>query len=306
MDWNQILNNFPTQDQYVNLSATDNCKVRDLKFNDFSVSVRYHPEYSKSILSDISNSIGKDCYFCKKLNNSNEKIPQLHGEYFVLQIPYSFFLKQFLVFDYKHKRKVRTGRIFDILFFAEQFKEYIVISDGLDIPLKDNYHFYMQLINQQSLPIEKDCKNDKLLYEIFKCEDGYVGLLNNYLRGTVIIRSKNKQWIANIYFEIEKLLGRSYTFGKSPYLNVIGWKNDNEWELVIFPRVVLRPTQYYEQGRGKINIVPGAIEMGGVFFMSEASNLDNLSSEIITDIYSQVSYSFNHLKEIIMPLIQNI
>lgn len=304
--WNQILDDLYSQNKYKNLSMSDNYKARDLCFNDFCISLRFHPEFNKSRLNGISNSIGNDCYFCKKMNNPTEEVVQLHDEYFALQVSYSLFLQHYFIFDFKHNRKVRTGRVFDILLFSERLKDCIVMSDGLDIPLKSNYHFYMHLINKQSLPIEKDCKNNRLLEEIYSCEDGYVGLLKNYLRGAILIKSHNKQWLANVYFEIEKLLGRSYVNDKLPYLNIMAWKNDKGWNLIIIPRVVQHPTQYYERDQRKINIASGSIEMGGVFSVSLEKDFENLSSEIIADIYSQVSYRYNHLKEIILPLEQII
>ena len=76
------------------------------------------------------------------------------------------------------------------------------------------------------------------MYHFSKGIKGDVYLRETSERAAIVIKSVSAEWIFHVYLEIEKILGRSYSLSKYPFINCFTYKNKNDYYLVVFPRVV--------------------------------------------------------------------
>ena len=85
-----------------------------------------------------------------------------------------------------------------------------------------------------------------------------------------------------------------------PMVNILCWwnKTDRLWHLVIFPRKRHRPACYGE-GEGRLLLSPGAVDMGGLWAISEREDFDALTPETIQALYNELCMSRKDLAPII-------
>jgi len=83
-------------------------------------------------------------------------------------------------------------------------------------------------------------------------------------------------------------------------LNLMSWFEKNEWKVLLFPRGVQRPWQYYADDPAKLLISPAAVELGGLVVLPREKDFLKITCSDLQDIYNQVTFSvtdFNLLKQ---------
>ncbi|TLX78449.1 DUF4922 domain-containing protein [Labilibacter sediminis] len=304
-DWERELYSLVNQNQQKEEHNEDSTLNKEFRYKEVNIKLKYLQASDSESVKLFHSVRKKNCYFCNTIKKPPYKMLKFRN-YLIAPCESSVISNHFMVFDVNHKTNVKTTRIFDILLLAEKFKQYLVVYDGFDIVDNGKSHCFFHLLGQNSLSIQNECANTELQYKLHESQAGYLSIVKNKLRGVLVIKSKCKQWVEEVYFEIEKLLGRSYTLGKRPFVNVYCWLIDDIYNVAIIPRVVKNPTQYYLNRDKRINISFGAIEMGGLISITDESDMDKISKEVLMDMYSQVSYTYNHLQKIMVGINSNL
>jgi hypothetical protein len=79
--------------------------------------------------------------------------------------------------------------------------------------------------------------------------------------------------------------------GEEPLMNILGFWQDNEWRLVIFPRARHRPGCYFKDRDQQSLISPAAVEMGGVCTTPREQDLEKVTREQLVEIFDEVCIS---------------
>ena len=256
----------------------------------------------------LSGSLsGRACDFCDIVKTTTQYTQnQIQNKYIVKTIKHSIFQNYSLVVDLKHHRHKDIEKVKDMLIIANDHSNMVVLCDGISYPDGEKRHFYLRLIHQQYLNIVDSITKGKNIVPFFERIKGDVYLRETSERAAIVIKSVSAEWIFHVYLEIEKILGRSYSLSKYPFINCFTYKNKNDYYLVVFPRVVHKPMQYYDSSSSQIKIIPGALELSGLFITDSEFSFQNLNKDSIKGIFEQISYSFTNLMGIIAPLKQKL
>ncbi len=252
----------------------------------------------------LSNSLsGRACDFCDFIKTTSQYSQNyLQKKYILKTIKHSIFQNYSHVVDLKHHRHKDIEKVKDMLIIANEHKNMVVLCDGIYYPDGVKRHFYLRLIHKQYLNNVVSIIKGENLIPFFESNNGNVYLLNKSIRSAIVIKGVNLEWIFHVYLEVEKLLGRSYSLSKYPFINCFTYKYENNFYLVVYPRVVHKPMQYYDSSSAQVKIIPGALELSGLFVTDSESGFQNLNKDSIKSIFEQISYSFTNLMEIIAPL----
>ncbi len=287
-----------------NAEYIENYKL--LKFDNFNVQVL--KLFSQTEVNQILQKVDlNNCSICARLDAKDKSYKRvLSDKYAIINHLQSVFKKYVLAVDKTHYRKKDIEKVKNILSIAQIYKGSVVLSDGISFPDEVKRHFTIQILKKDYFPLTNDIDSGVCLSSVFADENIEISLLKKQIRSAFVIKSKNYQWIFNVYLELEKLLGRSYSLSKYPYINYCSYCNNDEYVLVIFPRVVQKPVQYYDSSPGKIKIFPGALELMGMFIVNDSLYYNNLTEESVKSIYEQISYSFSSLTDIFKPLLPKL
>ena len=77
---------------------------------------------------------------------------------------------------------------------------------------------------------------------------------------------------------------------EEPLLNLICFYEEEKWNLIVIPRKIHRPKQFFEDEQSKLLISPASVDMMGLLITPREEDFNSLTQEVIEDIYTQVLY----------------
>ena len=74
-------------------------------------------------------------------------------------------------------------------------------------------------------------------------------------------------------------------------MNILGFYEEEQWRIIVFPRAKHRPSFYFKEGDDKMMISPAAVEMGGVCTTPREQDFEKVTRDHILQMYDEVSVS---------------
>jgi hypothetical protein len=108
-------------------------------------------------------------------------------------------------------------------------------------------------------------------------------------RSIIILESKNSSELAEQFLRLLKIAQKILATNDEPLVNVICAYIENHWRLVIFLRQKHRPDAYFAEGKNRIFISPGAVDMAGIIITPLLDDYNRLDCNTIRSIYREVS-----------------
>jgi hypothetical protein len=84
-----------------------------------------------------------------------------------------------------------------------------------------------------------------------------------------------------------------------PLMNVLCAYEQDRWRLTVFLRGKHRPDVYFVEGKNRIFVSPGAIDLAGVIITPRIIDYERLDCDIIQNIYKEVSLDEETLNKIV-------
>ena len=72
-------------------------------------------------------------------------------------------------------------------------------------------------------------------------------------------------------------------------LNLLGWHNAKGYTVVLFPRSVQRPYQYFATGDDRLLVSPATVELGGLVVLPRKEDFLKITNEDLRSIFEQVT-----------------
>ena len=239
--------------------------------NDIRVNVQFNPSRMVSASAQVDKiSIEKRaCFLCGE-NRAKEQtgIPFL-DKYIILVNPFPILPNHLTIPLHSHVPQLIRKKVGDMLTLAEQLPDYIVFYNGPRCGASAPDHFHWQAGLKSPLLMTGE----------------------NELRSCLVIESASKQEVEDRFEDVYQYLHSRQPNEEEPMINALAFVESNSYVLHIFPRKAHRPQQFFEEGKRKLLISPGAIDMAGLIITAREEDFDKIKQEDVEDIYSQVSMS---------------
>lgn len=246
--------------------------IRERKFSwggDYSVKVQFNPARIVSTAASISKEAieKRPCFLCEANRPAQQKgIPFLE-KYIILCNPFPILKNHLTIPLHSHVPQQIRKKTGDMLTLAEQLPDYVVFYNGPKCGASAPDHFHLQAGLKLPLLMQGD----------------------NELRSCLQIESESKEEAQELFEDVYRYLQRLQPEETEPMMNAIAFTEDNKYKLHIFPRKAHRPRHYYEEGKRKLLISPGSLDMAGLIICVREEDFEKISKQDIEDIYSQVS-----------------
>lgn len=225
---------------------------------------------SSSSNVDVKSIEARPCFLCKENRPTVQKGIEFLDKYIILANPFPILENHLTIPIYSHVPQRLRKKIGDMLALMQELKDYVVFYNGPKCGASAPDHFHLQAGLKTDILIQGD----------------------NDLRSCFMLEGDSKEEIQEIFEDIYFYLNkRQQEEEEEPMMNVIGFMEDNKYILHIFPRKAHRPRQYFDEGKRKLMISPGALDMAGLIITAREEDFDKIKKEDIEDIYSQVSMS---------------
>ncbi len=230
----------------------------------------------------------RPCFLCKK-NRPKEQISlSFFNSYELLINPYPVFPTHFTLADKIHKPQLISGRIFDMLRFANELPEHIIFYNGPKCGASAPDHFHFQAGNKSSFPLIRDFDRlDKK--HLVTIEGSEIYSLDKRTRKAVVIKGSESARLISCIDDIINIFGKYIPDKPEPMLNILLGKFISDWLVFLFPRKKHRPDQYYRSGDEALLISPASAEFGGIIICPSQEDYDKINGDVLRNIFEQLT-----------------
>jgi ATP adenylyltransferase/5',5'''-P-1,P-4-tetraphosphate phosphorylase II len=292
-DWKTVRDNY---------KALSDVRTKTLDVEGVPYLVQFNPAriISSAAKIDKASLKARKCFLCAE-NRPAEQKGISFGTYQILVNPFPIFPVHFTIPDVNHQPQRIEHRLGDMLDLADYMHDFVLFYNGPKCGASAPDHVHFQAGNKGFLPIEKEwsCHRTKLAEK----KNVAIWHLDFHACSAIALESSSKDELSNvfqfIYQSLEKKEGED-----EPMLNILAWKEEDEWVIIIFPREKHRPSCYFAEGNDNILISPASVDMGGVFIIPLEKDFNKISSEDIRLILKEVCLSKTDIQALENKIIQ--
>lgn len=264
----------------------ENIQTKEFKIGAYTVIAQHNPARAVSSGAKVDKqSIEKrPCFLCSK-NRPKEQIGiNILDNYTLLVNPFPILKGHYTIVNNRHTQQTIYDKIGDLLSLCQLLPSHLVFYNGPKCGASAPDHLHFQAIKKGQLPIEKECRDlTKATLSDNPC--GSMSVIQGLGRRCIVIESGRKDMATSFFHQLYLQLPKAQ---EEPMMNVIGSFDNDKFILYVFCRKAHRPSQYFNEDDPWM-ISPGAIDMGGVLVLAQEKDFNRISSQVIEDVYKQVS-----------------
>ncbi len=267
------------------------------------VLVQFNPERIRSSAAkvDVKSIEARACFLCEA-NRPQEQKAITYGDYSLLINPFPIFKQHLTIPIESHQDQLILPHFSILLDLAKELSDFTLFYNGPKCGASAPDHFHFQAGNKGFLPIEEDFKFGN--YTELKSEERLkIYTWKKYHRGIVSLQSKSRSELISSFKKLYALLAERQDGEVEPMLNMLCYYENNEWLLHVFPRILHRPSCYFEEGEKQILLSPASVDLGGVFITPREKDFNQLNASDIESILRQVCLSEKDVDEVVNALI---
>ena len=286
-----------------NTYALASLKTRYLYIKDFPVILQFNPERirSSAAKTDTASLQARPCFFCHR---PEEQYGIDYNDAFdILVNPYPISSGHLTIPLKWHEDQQILPYYEDMLWLAHDLQDYAVFYNGPKCGASAPDHMHFQAMELGNLPIEMNYKKASKGI-VWEGRNTVLYVLYDFMASAFLLISSDLREadyaFKQLYAQLEIKEGDS-----EPMMNVVTWKDEDNWISCIFPRKELRPSCFYAEGDANILISPATVEMAGLFITPLEKDFDKVTSEDLETILREVSISEEEKNEIVRKMIQS-
>ena len=239
--------------------------------SNIQATVQFNPARiaSASAKVDKSHIDKRPCFLCEENRPEIQSGIPFLDKYVILVNPFPILSNHLTIPIHSHVPQRVRKKIGDMLTLAELLPHYIVFYNGPKSGASAPDHFHWQA--GLKLPVLMTGENE--------------------LRSCLIIESPSKKEVEERFEDIYQYLHSRQPDEEEPMMNIVAFTERDNYILHVFPRKAHRPKQFFEEGKRKLLVSPGALDMAGLIITVREEDFNKIGKEDIEDIYAQVSMS---------------
>jgi len=277
-------------------------QTRELSGDAYNIILQYNPAraVSSGAAVDKKSIKKRPCFLCRENLPPEQKGILYKKQYLILSNPAPIFKRHFTVVATDHDpQDIESSLASFLRLAADMSPEYAVFYNGPACGASAPDHLHFQAVPKNSLPL--------LRYLKMLSRGGRkssIRFLRRQIfdRSVVVLESKKIKILSGLFLRLLEKTREVVNSNEEPPVNVIGGYSENGWRLVVFLRGKHRPNAYFAQGKKRIFVSPGAVDMAGVVITPLLDNYHRLDYNVVRKIYREVSLPEDKMESIIEGL----
>ena len=273
-----------------NYASLKKVKVKAFDYGDYHIDIQFNPEriVSSAAKVDAQTIEARPCFLCQKNLPAQQRGLTIDHEYIILVNPFPIFPEHLTIPNLLHTDQRIIGNFGSMLDLAAQLHDFVIFYNGPKCGASAPDHLHFQAGIKGFLPIEDDFLNDKCCQSVRKIGSVTISHWLDYQRGIFTLNGKDKVALVDRFNQIYKQLQMMEPQEVEPMLNILASFEHGEWVIHIFPRILHRPGQYFEEGVKQIILSPASVDMGGVLITPREEDFIKITEADVQDIFKQV------------------
>ena len=253
IDWPEV------GERYRNL----NVQTKSFAFGGKTYTVQHNPGRIVSTGAKIDKDTirHRACFLCDINRPSVQHDLALNDRFQLLVNPFPILKQHFTIVLRKHSPQQIEPYYSDMLDFADRLDRMFIFYNGPFCGASAPDHMHFQAGPKEQLP-------------------------NACLTKYYELRAKNKDEMMILFRKVYDSFP-VITGELEPRINVLTWKENDEWVSIVIPRTKHRPSCYEAEGEEKMLVSPGALDMSGLMIIPRAEDFNRLNSELVESIIKE-------------------
>ncbi|HYQ57959.1 MAG TPA: DUF4922 domain-containing protein, partial [Draconibacterium sp.] len=271
----------------------------------FTFKLQFNPEriVSSAAKVDKQSIEARPCFLCES-NRPVEQRGLTAGNYEVLVNPFPIFTEHFTIPAHAHTPQQIRGNFSAMLELAQKMEGFTLFYNGPKCGASAPDHFHFQAGNFGFMPLDYELDDLKKNYgKLWLAKGVEYCAIKDGVRNFFVLESEDRAALENAFESLYNVLSE-YSDEEEPMLNILVAFVNNVWRILVFPRVLHRPLQYFAEGEEHILISPASVDMGGVLIIPKEKDFLKIGKADIKNIMHQVLYpedQFDKLTKKIRP-----
>lgn len=274
-----------------NYRSLKKMKIKTLELDNVKVYLQYNAERIKSTSANVDEKSVRErpCFLCE------ENLPPMQigvpfkDRYLIMVNPYPIFHHHFTIPLIKHREQAIGEYFRDMLDLADQLPCLTIFYNGGKCGASAPDHFHFQAVTTGIMPVEHEALKPELTDSIFVTDRIKISVFKKYHRNAVILRSP---WAEDVELAFAAFMDSlPKKDDGEPMVNIVTTHNEDQWQVVVFPRDKHRPNCYYSSKEDNLLLSPASVDMGGICILPREEDFNKADAEMIKQAYMEVTRS---------------
>ena len=239
----------------------------------------------------------RPCFLCAD-NRPEEQITRVLDNGFELLVnPFPILPVHFTIPLLKHAPQLIRPYYGEMHHLLEMYPDLMVFYNGPKCGASAPDHMHFQAGTSGLLPLQQAWGrlSRELEVVVALSDDEEISLIHEYVCPAFLIRSRNQKNDEKMFGWLYEAMGRvsrdesGESRNEEPMMNIVAWRQGDEYLSVVFPRRKHRPDCYYADDDSQRLVSPGSLDMAGLIITPRQEDYERLNTAEIQAIIDEVA-----------------
>ena len=285
-----------------------NVVTKDLPVGDLTLKVQYNPARIVSTGASIDKKTlaERPCFLCDANRPKEQMSSDIDAKFHLLVNPFPILPIHFTIPARKHQPQSVKENYSAMHRILEKFPQMMVFYNGPLCGASAPDHLHFQGGTSGMLPLQtcwqRLVRNLTTVYSLN--DDEQISYINDYPVPALVIKSRTEKADDQLFRRVYRAMPAG-PLGSEPMMNIVAWRNGEDYLSVVFLRKKHRPECYSAQGEQQVLVSPGALDMAGLLITPRQEDFDKITPECAVALLKEVSLSEEEVKTVISHIEEN-
>ena len=248
----------------------------------------------------------RPCFLCEQNRPKEQMKRVIDNKYELLVNPFPILPMHFTIPSLRHEPQRIYEAYGEIHKLLEAYPELMVFYNGSKCGASAPDHAHFQAGTSGILPLQQAWMrlNRSLTLLVSLNDEEDISLIEEYPCPAFLIRSRSEYGGEQLFRRLYEALPMQDD-DTEPMMNIVGWRNGDEYLSVVFPRRKHRPECYDAEGDSQYLISPGALDMAGMLITPRQKDFERLTPQTALGILQEVAITRKEQQQVIERLKAN-
>jgi len=245
----------------------------------------------------------RPCFLCQDNRPQEQIVKKLAGGFELLVNPFPILPVHFTIPSAKHCPQRIIDNYGEIHRLLSDYPELTVFYNGPKCGASAPDHLHFQAGNGGLLPLrqawQRLCRSLELV--MAAGEDDGIFIIRDYPCAAFLIRSRSQSVDEELFDALYDALPM-HADDTEPMMNIVAWRDGDNFLSVVFPRRSHRPQCYYDDGDSQMLVSPGSLDMAGLVVMPRKEDFERATEAGVRAIFEEVSITNGQVNAVISKI----
>lgn len=280
----------------------ESVKTKTLKIGALTMKVQYNPArmVSTGAKIDVKTLTKRPCFLCEENRPPIQIKQKINHDFELLVNPYPILPQHFTIPLRRHQQQQIALYYYQIHELLTLFPQLMVFYNGPKCGASAPDHLHFQAGNNYVLPLQSHWQAlvKSLKPIVTMSNNDSLSVIEAYPCAAFAIKSSTAQTDKQLFDMLYRALPLQQG-DTEPMMNIVAWREKEEYISVVFPRRKHRPTCYFAKDEEQMLISPGALDMAGLMITPRERDFERLSATQLEQILEEMAITKQEMQAVV-------